>query len=459
MLDISLQHLAKLIGIGYRGNSGIFAQRVTIDSRQVKKGDLFFALKGENVDGHQFIEQAFKKGAVGAVVSDFKKISYYKDKAFLLSPDPVKTLQDLAKLIRQNFFGKVVAITGSTGKTSTKDLLFSVLKQKNCVLKSRGNFNNELGLPLTICALDNSHETLILEMGMRGLNQIDFLCKIAQPNLGIITNIGNTHAELLGSREKIAQAKAELLKFIPPEGFVFLPQQDQSLLEPYLKDCKGQVYWFGTDGQCDIKLKDIISTDEKGSRFKVGFNNQVEEFYLPIPGMYNILNSLPVIGLSYLLGIEGSLIKKGLAEVQLTSQRMEIMHTKEGVKLLNDTYNANPASMEAAINFLASYKNKRKIAVLGDMLELGKYEIESHKDIGAHAFSKEINFLIVVGKRGKIIGEGALETGMDKKKIFFAKDNNEVIKFLEQYLQNEDVVLVKGSRGMKMEEIVEAFMR
>jgi len=209
MLDISLHYLSKILGAGYQGTSNVFAKGVAIDSRKVKEGDLFFALKGENVDGHQFIGQAIKNGAVGAVVSDLAAVNYPEEKNLVICQNPVNLLQKLAKLIRQNTQIPVIAITGSTGKTTTKDLTFSILNQAFNTAKTEGNYNNELGLPLTLCHLDKSREALVLEMGMRGLGQIAFLCEIAQPTHGIITNIGQVHAELLGSQEKIAQAKAE----------------------------------------------------------------------------------------------------------------------------------------------------------------------------------------------------------------------------------------------------------
>ncbi|NLT95196.1 MAG: UDP-N-acetylmuramoyl-tripeptide--D-alanyl-D-alanine ligase, partial [Clostridia bacterium] len=258
MLELTMKDLAKILGGCYQGAADVFPKGVAIDSRRVKKGDLFFALKGEKSDGHLFVDAALENGAVGAVISDVEKVENPKSKNIIICEDPQRFLQALAKLVRQNLRLPVIAVTGSTGKTSTKDMIFSILEQRYKTLKTQGNYNNELGLPLTLCAIDKSHEALVLEMGMRGLGQISFLCQLAQPTHGVITNIGHVHAELLGSQEKIAQAKAELLEFLPKEGTVLLNIEDRSLLSPWLKNCRAEILWFGINDAADIYATDII---------------------------------------------------------------------------------------------------------------------------------------------------------------------------------------------------------
>jgi len=458
MLDISLQNLARILGAGYQGVTNIFPKGVAIDSRQVKEGDLFFALKGEKADGHQFIDAAIENGAVGAVVSDLAAVSHLEAKNLLICQEPMKLLQKLAKLVRQNLQVPVVAITGSTGKTTTKDLTFSILQKVYNTIKTEGNFNNELGLPLTLCSLNKSHEALVLEMGMRGLGQIDFLCELAQPTHGIITNIGQVHAELLGSQEKIAQAKAELIKFIPPHGTVVLNIADKKLLESWVKECQAKVFWFGFDSNADIWAEDIEYKGELGSKFKVYINDECREIETNIPGQHNILNTLAAIGIARSMDIDWDDIRKGLSDAELTAMRLQIETSPKGVKIINDTYNANPTSMEAALKVLGQSVGKRRIAVLGDMYELGIYQEKGHKLMGQIAFEQNIDLLVPVGELGQLIGLGAKEAGMDAAKIVFATSIDDALKFLESILEKGDTVLVKGSRGMKMEGIVQGLM-
>lgn len=458
MLNISLIDLAKILGARYQGEANIFPLGVAIDSRKVQPGDLFFALPGEKVDGHDFVEKAFENGAIGAVISDPSRLKNLRHKNLLICKDTLDTLQRMAKLIRENCNIPVIAITGSTGKTTTKDLLYSILEQSFKTIKTEGNYNNELGLPLTLCRLDKSHEALVLEMGMRGLGQIDFLCELAQPNYGVITNIGFTHAEILGSQEKIAEAKAELLKNLPVKGLAVLNYGDKKLLEPFLRNCQAQVLWFGTEAEADFRIKEILELTESKTTFILAYNNEEHLIDLNIPGEHNVFNAVAAIGISLNLGIQWSLIKKGLANIELTKMRLEIEANKEGVKIINDTYNANPQSMEAALKVLKNVQGHRKIAVLGDMYELGIYEKEGHKKIGTIAHNLDIDFLITVGKLGQLIGQGALQAGLEKSRVLIIENNTLAVKALRDIITKDDVILVKGSRGMKMEEIVQELM-
>ena len=312
---------------------------------------------------------------------------------------------------------------------------------------------------LTLCKLNREHEAAVLEMGMRGLGQISFLCEIAQPTLGVITNIGQVHAELLGSQEKIAQAKAELLEYLPPQGTVVLNIDAQSLLKPWLKNFQGQVLWFGLREEADIRARNIQYLGEEGSKFTVIINEEEEEITVNIPGEHNILNALAGIGIARTLGVGWEHIKRGLRQAQLTGMRLEILENDIGVKILNDTYNANPTSMAASLKTLAHFSGTRKIAVLGDMYELGIYEEEGHKLMGQIACREKVDLLVAVGNLGKLIGQGAIEAGLDPQKVVFAANNEDTARILKGYLNKGDVVLVKGSRGMQMEEIVNELMR
>lgn len=458
MLDLTLQYLAKFLGARYQGAAHVIPRGVAIDSRQVKDGDLFFALKGEKVDGHQFIGAALAQGAVGAVVSNLDWTDNPQDKNLLICEDPLRFLQDLAKLIRQNLNIPVIAVTGSTGKTTTKDMIYSILEQKYLTVKTEGNYNNELGLPLTLCGISREHQALVLEMGMRGLGQIAFLCNMALPTGGVITNIGQVHAELLGSQEKIAQAKAELLEFLPAQGTVLLNIQDRKLLNPWLDKCQAKVVWFGLDQTADIYASAISYQEEEMIKFLVNYQGETQEIELNLPGEHNIQNALSAIGVARSLDIGWEQIQKGLASVQLTAMRLQVGKSPQGAKVVNDTYNANPTSMAAAVRVLSGMGGTRKIAVLGDMYELGIYEVPGHKTIGEIVFQEKIDLLLVVGNLGRLIGQGAIEAGMEKAKVKFFATNQEALDYLKGQIVDGDTVLVKGSRGMKMETIVEGLM-
>ncbi|MFZ5944152.1 MAG: UDP-N-acetylmuramoyl-tripeptide--D-alanyl-D-alanine ligase [Bacillota bacterium] len=458
MLDLNLQNLAKLLGARYQGNSNIYPQRAIIDSRTAQPGDLFFALPGHRVDGHEFVENALQQGAVGAVINNLKAVANPESKNLIICEDPLRFLQDLAKLVRQNLSIPVIGITGSTGKTTTKDLVSHLLSQRYNTLNTQGNYNNELGMPLTLCGLNKSHEAVVLEMGMRGLGQIDFLCQLAKPTHGIITNIGEVHAELLGSQEKIAQAKAELLKNLPQEGTAFLNLQDRKLIEPWLKECKAEVQWYSLHGPSDIFASQIKIMGEAGSQFRVHYLDQTEVITLNIPGEHNISNALAAIGVARSLNLSWAEIKQGLAEVKLTDMRLQIVKGKGGAQIVNDTYNANPTSMEAALKVLAGMSGQRKIAVLGDMYELGRYQEEGHKRMGAVAYKEKIDIIVAVGDLGMLIGMGAMDAGMRQESVILAQTNDDALEYLQKNISKGDVVLVKGSRGMKMENIVQGLV-
>lgn len=427
--------------------------KCAIDSRKVKAGELFFALKGENFDAHQFVEDVFKKGAVGAVV---EKILPHWDKDFplLIVKDTLKALQSLAAKNRLRSKAPVIAVTGSSGKTSTKDLIFAVLSQEKNTLKTLGNYNNEVGLPLTLLDIEEKHEAIVVEMGMRGLGQIKALCEIARPNIGVITNIGKAHLELLKSVENIARAKGELLDFIPSEGFA-LVHGDSPFISNEVRKCKGKVLFFGQGNNFDIYPKEIISRD-KGNSFKVATPRGEFEAFLPLLGRHNIINSLAAIGIGLELGISIAKIVKGLSSVELSKMRLEIIE-KKGISFINDAYNANFDSMKVGLEVLedVAQNKKRKIAVLGDMLELGENTSEEHSNIGVFVASKKVDYLVTVGNLALHIANGAQKAGLEESKIKSYNNLDEAIEDLRGYLKEGDVLLAKGSRAMQMEKIVE----
>ena len=436
----------------------------TIDSRSLQAGDLFFALRGEKTDGHNFLRQVREKKAAAAVVNyipaDFEPDGF----PLIIADDVTKALQQTAAAMRALFKGPVAAITGSTGKTTTKDMLWSILGIRGPVLKNTGNYNNELGLPLTILSLQEEHRALVLEMGMRALGEIDFLARISAPVYGIITNIGHTHQELLGSQERIAQAKGELISHIPGHGGMALNLHDKPILKPWLSNLRCRADWVGFDARAQYRARDIKETVhvKAGGDVATGIDFSIYSkkgkecvIRLPVPGKHNVLNALLAAALARQLEYGWEEIKSGLERVALTAMRLELKRTKQDILIINDAYNANPDSTTAALDVLKTLAaGKRAVAVLGDMYELGDYKDEGHRLVGIKAKEVDTAYLITVGRIAGAIADGALAIGMSPAKIKTCQDNKEALSYLREILHPGDVVLVKGSRAMKMEEIV-----
>lgn len=448
--------------LGPQSSENIRPCGASIDTRTIKPGELFFALHGERVDGHDYLAAAREKGAVGAVVSYCPEGFEPGEFPLIQVKDVLKALQLAALAMRRKFSGPVIAITGSTGKTTTKDMLWSILQETGPVLKNQGNRNNELGLPLTLLALEEQHRAIVLEMGMRALGEIDFLARLSEPNYGIITNVGQTHLELLGSQQKIAQAKAELLSHIPCHGGMSLNIKDRVLLKPWLSNLRSQLCWIGLDPTADLWARDIKETRTSDAKTGLAFTvftdkGQEQVIRLNLPGRHNVTNALLAISAARQLGIPWEKIAAGLKKVRLTSMRLEFQELKDrNILLINDAYNANPDSMQAALEVLRSQtgRGRRGIAVLGSMYELGAYQEEGHLLVGKKTKEADPAYLITVGELARLIAEGACKAGMSEQSIRTCRNNQEALAHLKEIMQPGDVVLVKGSRGVKMEEIV-----
>lgn len=462
MFDLTLEKLAHAVGgklVG--GQDKLQPSGASIDTRTILPGQLFFALKGEKTDGHRHLNEAREKGACGAVVSSQPAGFSGDGFPLVMVKDVKKALQQAAVAMRQQFGGPVAAITGSTGKTTTKDMLSSILEERGRVLRNTGNYNNELGLPLTLLSLERDHWAIVLEMGMRGLGEIDFLACLGKPNYGIITNIGHTHQELLGSQARIAQAKAELLSHIPSSGGLCLNREDKLLLWPWLSNIRSRVLWAGSHPPADLYARDIKETATMGER-AISFSLYTRRgkegvVRLPLLGRHNVINALLAAGIAQQLGLSNEEIISGLAKTKLSSMRLEVSElTNLEITLINDAYNANPVSVNSALMVLASYcsRGRRAIAVLGDMYELGSYAKEGHLLVGRKAKEVDIAYLITVGELAYTIAQGAREAGMKESCIITCRDNQEALAQLRRILLPQDVVLIKGSRGVKMEEIV-----
>ncbi|WP_066634763.1 UDP-N-acetylmuramoyl-tripeptide--D-alanyl-D-alanine ligase [Desulfolucanica intricata] len=453
MIPMDIEVVARATGAKIiQGNPKTPVSAVSTDTRKLKSGDLFFALRGENFDAHDFIERGEVEEAGAVVISrDLSGVSF--ELPVLQVEDTLKALQALAAYNRQQLDIPVIGITGSNGKTSTKDMVARVLGVRYKTLKTSGNFNNEIGLPLTLLDLDASYQAAVVEMAMRGPGEIDFLCSLAHPTGAVITNIGEAHIERLGSRENIARAKGEILEYILPSGFAVL-NADSFLTRQEAYRSAGKVIFYGTEQPVDILASDI-SLGNKGSNFIVMTPYGKVDVFLPVPGRHNVLNALAAVGVGLEMGLSLEDIKQGLSEVVLTGMRMEILE-RNGITIINDAYNANPDSVKAALLTLSELAyNRRKIAVLGSMFELGARAKPGHREVGEAAVAAEIDTLITVGDLAMEIAKGAEIAGMSSDRIFRCVNNQDACVVLGDILQERDIILVKGSRGMRLEEVVQ----
>ncbi|WP_066187306.1 MULTISPECIES: UDP-N-acetylmuramoyl-tripeptide--D-alanyl-D-alanine ligase [Gracilibacillus] len=426
---------------------------VSIDTRSIEEGQLFIPFTGANVDGHQFVEQAYENGAAAAFWQ--KDVpNPPKDVPLLFVDDSLQAMQDLAKNYRIETGVKVIGITGSNGKTSTKDMVAQVLSGHFKVQKSQGNYNSQQGLPLSLFTLDEDTEIMVLEMGMSDIGQIAKLVDIACPNISIITNIGESHMEILGSRERIAEAKFEITSNLSQEG-LFIYDGDEPLLQQKLTEdqtpfiCKS----FGKSKTSDIYP---LSIELKGDGTEFIVNQFPDStLYLPVLGIHNVKNAMAAILAAIHLGVHENEIKQQLTNLQLTAMRMETIQGKKQSLIVNDAYNASPTSMRAAISLIDSLKGyTSKILILGDMLELGVAEKELHQEIGHFIAEQGIHYVYTYGELGKEIAKGIKETKSSIQVTSFM-DKETLVAAVTPLLHPQTVVLLKASRGMKLEELLD----
>lgn len=446
MEPISIAEAADALRARVIGLAEARATSVSTDTRRSVQGALFFALRGENADGHQYVAQAFHQGAAGAVV---EREVVGAGAPQLVVADTLRALGDLARFYRERFDIPVVAVTGSVGKTSTKEMIACALCARYHTLASEKNFNNEIGVPQTLFALDRTYQAAVMEMAMRGPGQIARLAEIARPTVGVITNIGLSHIELLGSRQGIASAKAELLESLPADGVAVLPVEDDYFA--FLRDrCPCPIITFGVAKPADFRATEVTFSEEGAPRFRI---NGVE-VALRAPGVHHVVNATAACAAVAALGVSLEEATAQLETYHAPSMRMEILTTKDDIILLNDTYNAAPDSMRAALetlNLMASARGRRAVAVLGDMKELGDFSREAHRYVGEMARGKNIGLLVTVGKEAGEIGRA-----LSGKNVRAFPDTDLAIKEIRNLVQHGDIVLVKGSRAMGMERIVEA---
>lgn len=421
------------------------------DSRKVRPGDCFVAMPGERVDGHDYAARAAEAGATCVIVG---RSVAARGTALVEVPDPLLALGQLGRYHRERFGVQVVGVTGSVGKTTTKEMIGAVLEQRFAVFRSKGNFNSEVGLPITLMDLDEGPEVAVLEMGMRALGEIEYLVSIARPSVGVVTNVGITHLELLGTQENIARAKGELVRGLPEGGAAVL-NADDPLVAAMAETSPCKVWFYGLEnaagkGERWVTARDVRREGETGQRFTLVTPSGETEAFLPAPGRHNVLNACAAAAVGLELGMTLDQVAAGIAGYAPSGSRMRILQVG-GVRLLDDTYNAAPSSMIAALGVMRELAGAegRTVAVLADMFELGAAAVEGHLQVGAEA-GRLADVVITVGDLAKHIAEAA----GTRARHFSEKAG--AMELLTQVVQPGDTVLVKGSRGMAMEEIVAA---
>ena len=429
------------------------------DSRNITEGSLFVPIRGEKFDGHEYIGKALESGAA-ACFTDRYPDEYKEGKYYVQVEDTKKAFACLAKYYKSKFDVKCVAITGSVGKTTTKDMIFSVLKEKFNVLKTEGNFNNDIGLPKTIFNLNKDHEIIILEMGMNHAGEIDFLGSIAEPEIGIITNIGISHIENLGSRENILKAKAELLPHIAHGGLAILNRDDDMLNKKLnMPERKLNVLWYGMDmGNCDAYADHMVPDGISGVSLNINTKENKFNAYIHSAGKHMAYAALIAALTGEEFGMSANEIKAGIESFYPSNMRMSIEKLNHHIILIDDAYNASPQSMKSGIDVLKSGKSKYSMTIFGDMFELGKYSESAHREVGKYAAETGIDFIIAIGNDAKYIYEEAKKTYDEQEddKVFFFEDKEDFIKEIGHMIVPDTAILVKASRGMHFEKIAES---
>ncbi|MBQ4109608.1 MAG: UDP-N-acetylmuramoyl-tripeptide--D-alanyl-D-alanine ligase [Clostridia bacterium] len=422
-------------------------ENIVTDSRQAVKGTLFAAIKGENADGHDYIKKAAELG-MSAVLCE-KDIPFIEGAAAIKTDNTVRALGKIAKYYLSTLSVKKVAVTGSVGKTTTKDMIYAVLSGKGKALKTLGNFNNELGLPLTVFRLTKEEEFAVLEMGMSEFGEISYLSEIARPEIAVISNIGHSHIENLGSQEGILKAKCEIADYMDENGVIIM-NGDDALLYSVKNNFKQKTVYFGVKNpDCDY-VAQIESVDEKSTTFVLNG----ETYTVGTPGIHNVYNALSAIITGELLGVEREKIKSGIENFEQTGMRME-MKEVNGYTLLVDCYNSSPDSIRAGLNVLSNMKScERRIAVLGSVRELGDKRDELLFEVGEYLADGRADLLVTVGEDALAINKGAEAKGFCNHVNL--KDNAEASEYLKNILENGDAVLIKASRYYKFEEIADS---
>ena len=432
------------------GDENIQVKTYSKDTRTLNKGDMYLGIKGEKINGNDYIEQAFINGAIGCItdenVNEEIINKYKKEKVIIKVENTIKAIQELAKYKRSLYNIPVIAVTGSVGKTSTKDIIANVLGQKYKVLKTEGNMNNHIGLPMTLLKLKD-HTAVVVEMGMNHFGEISLLTNIAKPTGCVITNIGTSHIGNLGSRENILKAKFEILEGLDKDGFVLINNDNDLLHDWAKKEKKYKVYTYGLENNSTYMAKKVTIL-ENSSEFEInGIKGNV-----PVGGIHFVYNSVCAFAVGDILNVEKEKIIKGISEFKLTAKRMDTEVIQDNIKIINDSYNASYDSMKAALEVVNNTLAQRKIAILGDMLELGDYAKELHEKVGEEVVKNKIDILITIGENAKNIANKAKELKMENVQSF--NNIDEAIKNIKEIIKSGDLILLKASNSMNFSKIL-----
>ena len=456
MKDLSIKNILEVTkGKLLVGNEENICKSYSKDTRTIKDGDCYIGIKGENFDGNIFWEKALENGASTVIVQNVEieneKLKKWTDKNIIKVENTLEALYKIARYKRNLYNIPVIAITGSVGKTSTKDIVANVVAKKYKTLKTEGNNNNNIGLPFTILRMQDE-EVAVLEMGMNHFGEISLLASIASPTICIITNIGTSHIGNLGSRENILKAKLEILEGSKKQAVII--NNDNDLLHKWYEENKENynIKTYGIKEKSNVMAKEI-KLEENNSTFTCKIDDEEEKIKVPVGGEHFVLNALCAITVGEVLEIEKDKIKAGIESFELTKKRMDIIELKNGIKIINDAYNASLESMKASLKVLSEYK-ERKIAVLGDMFELGEFSEELHKKVGEEVVKNKIDILIACGENATYIADVAKEK-MDKENIYYLENKEEIEPLLEKIAKKDDVILFKASNGMGFYKIVE----
>jgi UDP-N-acetylmuramoyl-tripeptide--D-alanyl-D-alanine ligase len=451
-MKLNLNRIAEFISATGDCSRDEYALGYSIDSRTVGQGELFFAVKGERLDGHDFVTAALEKGAVAAVVRKDQLHRYPGATRLLAVDDTLVALQTLAMGVRRLWGKPLIGVTGSAGKTTTKEAIAHVLGTRFRVLKSEGNFNNHFGLPLMLLKLDPEHDLAVIEMGMSHAGEIRALARIAQPEVGVVTNVAPVHLEFFDSLAGIARAKYELIESLPADGTAVLNADDEYVSQ-FGRDFKGRVIAYGTRPTADVRAENVESLGAEGSRFDVLVCGERERATLPLVGEHNISNALAAVALGLAQGLKLSEAVAALATLQPADKRGQVVQVGN-ITVVNDCYNSNPKALAAMVDALAAMEAARRIVVAGEMLELGPAGEEMHRATGRHVAGKKIDVLLGVRGLAQAMVDAARQAG---GKAEFVATTEEAGEWLARETRDGDVVLLKASRGVKLEKALETW--
>ncbi len=451
-MKLSLAKIAEFISASGDFPKEEVAQAYSIDSRTVRAGELFFAVKGERLDGHDFVAAALERGAVAAVVREDQAERFAERSRLLFCGDTLVALQTLATAVRKIWGKPLIGVTGSAGKTTTKEAIAHVLSARRRVLKSEGNFNNHFGLPLMLLKLEPEHDLAVIEMGMSHAGEIRALTKIAQPEIGVVTNVAPVHLEFFDSLAGIARAKYELIESLPSSGTAVLNADDEYVSQ-FGREFKGRVIKYGIQSIADVKAENVRSRGAEGSEFDVVAAGTREHAVLPLVGEHNVLNALAAVSVGLACGMKPVESVAALATLAPADKRGQVLQLGN-ITVVNDCYNSNPKALNAMVDALAAMKAARRIVVAGEMLELGPAGEEMHREAGRHIADKKIDVLIGVRGLAQAMVEGARQAGTRAE---FVATPEEAGEWLARETRDGDVVLLKASRGVKLEKAIESW--